>query len=159
MDWRMRPATRKWWLYGHVVTSVAWIGVELCILALGVMGDQSAHIVAGRLGDLFYFPASALTFVSGVVLSLGTKWELIKHYWVLLKLAATIALLLGGNLGVVPAFSKASELAARGEPIGKTAIMLVTAMSAGLMLLLFATQVSIFKPWKKTRWALTPLSS
>lgn len=158
----MRPATRKWWLFAHIVASVAWLGVELCILALGVMGDRSAHIVAGRLGDLFYFPASAATFVSGVVLSLGTKWGLIKHYWVLLKLAVTVALLLGGNLAVIPAFVEASELAARGEPVGDTAIMLITAMTAGLTLLLVATQVSVFKPWKKTRRGvkrLIPLSS
>lgn len=34
---RLRRRARRWWLFAHVVSSVGWIGVELSILALGVV--------------------------------------------------------------------------------------------------------------------------
>jgi hypothetical protein len=139
---------------------VGWIGVELSLLTLGVIGQvdsdpvvtRSAHVVAGILGGIFYFPAAALTLVTGVVLGLGTKWGLVRYHWVLVKLAFNVALLIGGSFLVMPAFAAASAAAVRNEPIGGTAIMMVSAMTAGLTLLLIATQLSIFKPWPKTRW-------
>jgi hypothetical protein len=167
MNWRMTAATRRWWLLAHVICSVGWLGVELSILALGLVGRlnsdpvviRSCYVVAGVLGELFYFPAAALSLVSGVVLGLGTKWGLVRYHWVALKLVLNVVLLVGGSLLVVPAFVAASEAAIRDEPVGRAAIMLVTAMTAGLTLLLVATQVSIFKPWPKTRWHPEKLAS
>jgi hypothetical protein len=156
----MRAGTRRWFLFAHVVCSMGWIGVELSMLTLGLVGlldsnpvvVRSCYVVAGIFGGLFYFPAAALTLVTGVVLGLGTKWGLVRYHWVALKLVINVALLAGGSLLVMPRFVAASEAATRNEPIGDTAIMLVSAMTAGLTLLLVATQVSIFKPWPKTRW-------
>jgi hypothetical protein len=167
MNWRMTAAARRWWLLAHLICSVGWIGVELCLLALGLVGrlssDQvvtrSCYVVAGVLGELFYFPAAALSLVSGVALGLGTKWGLIRYHWVALKLVLNVVLLVGGSFLVVPAFVAASGAAIRGEPVGKAAIMLMTAMTAGLTLLLVATQVSVFKPWPKTRWHPIALST
>jgi phage shock protein PspC (stress-responsive transcriptional regulator) len=159
-DWRMRAGTRRWFLLTHVVCSVGWVGIELALLTLGLIGQfdsdpvvtRSVHIVAGILGGIFYFPAAALTLISGVLLGLGTKWGLVRYHWVLVKLAFNVALLIGGSFLVIPAFEIASEAAIRNEPIGDTSIMMVSAMTAGLTLLLIATQLSIFKPWPKTRW-------
>lgn len=158
---RLRPNTRKWLLFTHVVASVGWIGVELSIVALGAVGLLSddaavvrgAQLSAGTLGEIFYLPASLITLVSGIVLSLGTKWGLVRYWWVAVKIAITIALTLGGNLALVPKFAEGAELAARGEAIGDTAVMLVTAMSAGLTLLLIATLLSFFKPGGKIKRA------
>jgi hypothetical protein len=76
----------------------------------------------------------------------------VRYHWVLVKLVFNVALLLGGSFLVIPAFENASDAAIRNEPIGDTSIMMVSAMTAGLTLLLIATQLSIFKPWPKTRW-------
>jgi hypothetical protein len=153
----MAARTRRWWMFTHVVSSVGWIGVELSLLALGLVGRldsdpivvRSCYVVAGILGDIFYFPAAAIALVSGVVLGLGTKWGLVRYRWVVLKLVINAVLLLGGSLLVIPVFAAASDAAVRGEPVGKTAVMLVTAMSAGLALLLVATGLSYFKPWPR----------
>jgi hypothetical protein len=156
----MRACTRRWFLLAHVVFSVGWIGVELSMLTLGLVGRldsnpvvvRSCYVIAGVLGGLFYFPAAGLALITGVVLGLGTKWGLVRYHWVAVKLVINIALLAGGSLLVMPRFVAAAEAAIRNEPIGDTAILLVSAMTAGLTLLLVATQVSIFKPWPKTRW-------
>ncbi|MFI6030091.1 hypothetical protein [Amycolatopsis magusensis] len=154
---RLPPTTRKWLLFVHVVASIGWVGVELSIMALGAVGllsDDTAvvrgvQLGAGTLGELFYLPASLLTLVSGIALGLGTKWGLARYWWVLLKTVITLALTIGGNLAVVPKFADAADKAARGEAIGDTAVMLFTAMSAGLTLLLIATLLSFFKPGGK----------
>ncbi|QFU86380.1 hypothetical protein [Amycolatopsis sp. YIM 10] len=164
---RLRPNTRKWLLFTHVVASIGWIGVELSIVALGAVGllsDDTAvvrgvQLSAGTLGEIFYLPASLLTLISGIALSLGTKWGLVRYWWVVVKIAITLALTIGGNLAVVPKFAEAADRAARGEAIGGTAVMLVTAMSAGLTLLLIATLLSFFKPGGKISAARARIGS
>lgn len=111
---------------------------------------RGAHIMAGILGELFYLPASLLALATGIVLGLGAQCGVVRHYWVLVKLVLTTALFAGGNLAVIPAFAAASDAAVRGEDVGDTAVMMVTAMSAGLTLLLVATLLSVFKPWGRT---------
>jgi len=147
----MRPVTRKWFLFAHVATSVGWIGAELAILVCAVvalagpdpMATRSAQVIAGLLASLLYFPASLLALATGVVLSLGTKWKLVRYHWVLWKLVATLALFGGGNLLVVPIFVKYADEAAHGQAVGAGAV------SVGLTLLLGATLVSYFKPWPR----------
>lgn len=151
----MRPATRKWFLFGHVVTSVGWIGAELAVLVCSILAiagsdpvtTRSANVIAGVLAGTLYFPASLLALATGVVLGLGTKWKLVRYHWVLWKLLATLALFAGGNLLVVPSFVAHGEQASRGEIVGANAVSGTGAMSVGLTLLLLATLVSYFKPW------------
>ncbi|MGW4400295.1 hypothetical protein ACWEHA_33810 [Amycolatopsis nivea] len=157
MDWRMRPSTRKWFLFGHVVTSVGWIGAELAVLICSILAiagldpvtTRSANVIAGILAGALYLPASLLALATGVVLGLGTKWKLVRYHWVLWKLVATLALFVGGNLLVVPSFVEHGEQASRGEIVGASAVSGTGAMSVGLTLLLGATLVSYFKPWPK----------
>ncbi|WP_216209322.1 hypothetical protein [Amycolatopsis aidingensis] len=159
MAWRLRRRGRRWLLFAHVVSSVGWIGVEVSILGLGVVGltssdpatIRSSQVAIGLLGGTFYLPASLLALVTGVLLGLGTKWGLVRHYWVLAKLVLTVALFLGGNLAVMPELVAGARAAARGE-LGSGQVIAVTAMSAGLTLLLIATLLSIFTPWGKSRW-------
>lgn len=144
-------------LFTHVVSSVGWLGVEATMLALGIIGllsgdptvVASAYVIAGVLGGIFYLPASALALASGIMLGLGTKWGLIRHYWVAAKLVINVVLLLGGNLLLIPQFVAVSEKAASGAPVD-IQIMLVSAMTAGLTLLLVATLLSTFTPWGRT---------
>jgi hypothetical protein len=71
MSWHMTTTSRRWWLVAHIVCSVGWIGVELTILALGVIGRassepvvvRSCYVMAGIIGEVFYFPAAALSLV------------------------------------------------------------------------------------------------
>lgn len=155
----MGRTARRWTLFAHIVSSVGWLGVEAAMLALGVLGIlasdpavvTSAYLIAGELGAIFYFPASLLALTSGVLLGIGTKWGLLRYYWVAAKLVINIALFLGGNLLVIPEFVAASAAAANGARIGDTRIMLLSAMTAGVTLLLVATLLSTFTPWGKTR--------
>ncbi|MBK1785765.1 hypothetical protein [Prauserella cavernicola] len=151
---------RKWLLFVHVVSSVGWIGIEACLLTLGIVGVSSgddavtsgAYVIAGVLGGTFYFPVSMVALISGLLLGIGTKWGLLRYHWVLAKLVLTIALYLGGNLLVVPRFVAAGEAVANGDGPGDAQGLLISAMTAGLVLLLVATLLSVFTPGGRTPW-------
>ncbi|MCP2168070.1 hypothetical protein LX83_004944 [Goodfellowiella coeruleoviolacea] len=155
-------------LLAHVVVSVGWIGVELCLLTLALTGlagtdpalVESAYRAAGLLAGAFYLPVSVLALVTGVVLGLGTKWGLVRFSWVAIKLVLNTALVVGGNLLVVPMFGTAARLAAQGRVVGfANQPSLVSAMCVGLTLLTAATALSVLKPWGRTWFSRTRHSS
>jgi len=132
---------RKVWLILHVVCSVGWLGVlvaslTLCIAALGT--DDTARAAAlytavASLSDTYFLPGTLLVLITGVVLGIGTKWGLVRFYWVLTKLAIALVLLVVAN------FVFADQ---------------ETAGAFGLLTLLaiLATVLSVLKPWGRVNW-------
>ena len=90
-----RPAYRAV-IIVHVVASVAWLGLSLCLLVLGVWATSTtaaaeqyaAGTAMSTLAGALAVPFGATALVSGVVLMLGTRWSL-AYTWVLVKLLAT----------------------------------------------------------------------
>ncbi|ASR37875.1 hypothetical protein BAY61_25925 [Prauserella marina] len=156
---RVGRRTRKWLLFTHIVASVGWLGIEACLLTLGILGVSSdnpgvvtsSYVIAGELGGVFYLPASVLTALSGIALSLCTPWGLLRHYWVIAKIVMTIPLLVAGNLVVVPEFVEAGKAVAGGATPGDVQRLLITAMLAGLVLLAVSTLLSVFTPGGRTK--------
>jgi hypothetical protein len=139
----MTPWLRKVALAAHVVGSVGWLGAVVAYLALAVVGDYPAMRL---IGWLVIVPFSLTALLTGLALSLGTEWGLFRHYWVLAKFlltvpAVTILLL------HMPAVSRA----AAAEHGGYRVPFLVHA-GGGLLVLLTATTLSVYKPWGKTRF-------
>ena len=91
----MTPALRKITFTTHITSSLGWVGAVLAFLALAVIGFVSAEEVKVRGAYLLMAPAAWFVLVplahasllSGIVLSLGTTWELFRYYWIDLKLA------------------------------------------------------------------------
>ncbi len=94
----MSPRLRKFALTAHVTVSLGWIGSVVAYLALVVaaMNRQDAQtlraawIAMDLTGWSVIVPLSLLSLLTGVIMSLGTKWGLFRHYWVLISLAATL---------------------------------------------------------------------
>lgn len=102
----MRQRWRKAALTVHVVASLGWLGavVVFLVLALAALrSDQAMVTAAGYVAmDLSVrfaiVPLAVVALLSGVVSSLASHWGLVRHWWVLIKLAlvavATVVLLL-----------------------------------------------------------------
>lgn len=73
----MPPRLRKFALSAHLTFSVGWIGAVFAYLALGV-------------GWYVIVPLALASLLTGLVMALGTKWGLFRHYWVLISFALTI---------------------------------------------------------------------
>jgi hypothetical protein len=94
----MTPGLRKFALTVHVTFSVGWIGavVAYLVLVVSAMTRQDAQtlraawIAIELTGWFAIVPLSLASLFTGLVMSLGTKWGLFRHYWVLFSLVLTV---------------------------------------------------------------------
>ena len=164
---RVSPALYKLLLTAHIIVSGAWLGIVLAKLTLGVTAATSADPGVARA--LYaatevvnpIFPAAAIgTIATGLLLSLGTKWGLLQHYWVVTKLLLTVGVIATavrlGDRAVQQA------IAATAEPTTIDGTILGIALAATLLLVLSAAHalmlgaamaISVYKPWGKTWFA------
>jgi hypothetical protein len=92
------PALLRFTLTTHLTSSIGWIGAVLVFLALAAIGLSSqdertvrgAYLVMAPAAWFVLVPLAHASLFSGIALSLGTHWGLIRHYWVVLKLAITV---------------------------------------------------------------------
>jgi len=159
-----RPRLRKFVLTAHVVSSVGWIGAVAVFLALGVAGltSQDAQVVRAvylamePAGWSVLVPLSLASLLTGLVQSLGTKWGLFRHYWILIKLlinvfATIIVLLYMQTLGYLAGVAAQTTLSS-GDLDGLRSPSPVIHAGLGLVLLLVAATLSVYKPRGMTRY-------
>jgi hypothetical protein len=155
----MAPALRRFTFTMHVTSSVAWVGAAMTFLALAVIGVTSndelivrgAYLVMAPAAWFVLVPLAHASLLSGIALSLGTKWGLLRHYWVMAKLLMTVfatAIL----LMYMETFTRMAGVAA--DPMAEVSAVrnaspVVHAILA-LMLLLAATVLAVYKPWGLT---------
>jgi hypothetical protein len=157
----MTPALRRFTFTTHITSSLGWVGAVLAFLALAVIGFTSDDEVKVRGAYLLMAPAAWFVLVplahasllSGIVLSLGTTWGLVRHYWVVLKLGitvfATVILLI-----YMGTFRQMAGVAS--DPVVDLAIVrnaspIVHAI-LGLVLLVAATVLGVYKPFGMTAY-------
>ena len=153
----MTPRLRKFALTAHIFSSVGWIGADAGFLALAVTGltSQDAHMVQavylamGLTARFVIVPLSFAALLTGLVQSLGTKWGLFRHYWVLVKfliaIFATIVLLIHTQ-PISLLSGAAAERTLSSADLRGPRMQLVVAAGAGLLVLLVATTLAVYKP-------------
>lgn len=155
------PRLRKLTLTAHVVCAVGWLGavVAYLVLAVGALNGvdplrvQAAYLALETIGGSVIVPFALAAIVTGLVQSLGTQWGLFRHYWIATKFVLTViatAILLKH----MPNVSRMAALAAA-APLGSgdhrdLRVQLVVHAGGGLLVLLTATALSVFKPWGMT---------
>ena len=152
----MPPAVRKLALAVHLSTSVGWIGAVAAYLVLDVTvalsGDpgvvRAAWIAMALVVSWAIVPLALASLLTGIVMALGTKWGLFRHWWVLISFLLTI-----GATGVL--LSEASVITASAEiaadPMSSTDALLAVPSTlphsvGGLAVLLVVQVLNIFKP-------------
>ncbi|HEY5927058.1 MAG TPA: hypothetical protein VIV11_35465 [Kofleriaceae bacterium] len=159
----MRPALRKLALTSHVTASVGWLGAVVAYLVVAIAGlttsegelARGAYLTMSVIGWFAIVPFSLAAMLTGLVQSLGTEWGLFRHYWILVKLVlATIGtvVLLGHMRTVTRASGLAMENTILSADHGTLRTQMVVHAAGGLVILLVATALSIYKPWGKTRY-------
>jgi hypothetical protein len=157
----LSPRLRKIVLITHLLTSVGWIGAVGAFLALAVVGltspdtalERGSYLAMGVTGWYVITPLALATLVIGTLQALGTPWGLVRHYWVLAKLAITVvavAVLLV-KLGTI---SKLAEVAAH-SPVSAPELLadrleLVVHSGGGLLVLIIPVVLSVYKPRGRT---------
>jgi len=159
-----RPRLRRFVLTAHVVSSVGWLGAVAVFVALGIvaMTSQDAQVV--RAVYLVMEPASwtvlipfaIASLLTGLLQSLGTKWGLFRHYWILTKLlvnvvALVVLLLYTQTLSYLAGLAAVST-SSGGDLSGLRNPSPVFHAGLGLLLLLTAAALSVYKPRGMTRY-------
>jgi len=157
----MTPRLRKFALTAHVTFSVGWLGAIVAYLALAIAGlishdaqtVRAAYLSMELIGWFVIVPFSLAALLTGLVQSLGTQWGLFRHYWVLVKFllttGATIILLLHMQ-AVIRMAGVAAEMTLSSADLRALRIQLVVHAAGGLLVLLAATTLSVYKPWGMT---------
>lgn len=164
----MERRVRQVWLVLHIVSSIGWLGVILAAIALsaaGLMTDdlervKSLYVAMEVLASVFFLPGTLLLVVTGVVLGLGTKWGLVRWWWVTVKLVVGLALFAAGafnlRFGVYDAARQAGEL----EPLPSSVdVSLFGMLSVMAGLGIFAALLSVLKPWGRINWRRSATTS
>lgn len=163
----MKPGLRKFALTAHITSSVGWLGAAVGFLAHAIAGLTSqdaqlvraAYLIMELTGWYVLVPLSLASFATGLIQSFGTKWGLIRHYWVFVKFAltgfATVILLTFmkgfGDLARV-ALEPGMPANEFGGHQGEASP--VVHAGGGLLVLLLAVVLSVYKPWGRTRYGL-----
>ncbi len=157
---RVSPSLYKVLLTAHIIVSVGWLGATFAKLVLGLAAvtsdapDKTAALYVAMDTLNIAFPALAIgTLISGVLLSLGTKWGLLQHYWVATKLALTVGVIATAVqlVGRIPRPSgRAMEDGTLVDIATAPATLLLALSVAHVLMLGIATVVSVYKPWGKT---------
>ncbi|MFP5317810.1 MAG: DUF2269 domain-containing protein [Acidimicrobiia bacterium] len=150
----MSPGVRRFVLVAHLSFSVGWIGAVLAYLGLGVAAQTSTDALTVRaawigmelVGWYVLVPLAVTSLVTGVVMALGTRWGLFRHYWVVFSFAltvfATAVLLLH-----MPTVSSTAEVAREADSTRLVALGGdLVHPGIGLVVLLVVLVLNLYKP-------------
>lgn len=150
----MTPRFQKFVLLTHIIFSVGWFGAVIPYLALVIAGLTTRDTQVMRavclsmdlIGWYVLVPLSFGALLSGLAMSLGSQWGLFRHWWILAKFVLTIfaVFVLLRHMQDVSRMAKEIMLS-RGD--FRPDLIHAT---GGLLVLLAAMTLSIFKPWGMT---------
>ncbi|MGI8517492.1 MAG: DUF2269 domain-containing protein [Acidimicrobiia bacterium] len=156
----MSGRLRKFALTTHLTFSLGWIGAVVVYLALGIAAVTSpttqtvraAWIGMELTGWFVIVPMAFASLLTGLVMSVGTKWGLFRHYWVLisfvLTLVSTLILVLH-----MPTVSRLADTAQQVEGASLAALGGDLAHPGiGLVVLVLVQVLNVYKPRGLTRY-------
>lgn len=157
----MTPRLRKLGLLMHIALSVGWLGAVVAFVPLAIASfsknselARASYLAMSVVGRGALLPLSVAALVSGVVQSLGTKWRLFQHYWVLVKLVLTLLATVALFLHQATAITDAARLAAGASEdllhsgqLRQLGVQLLADASLGVLVLLAITIIAVYKPW------------
>jgi len=158
----MSPGLRKFALAAHLALSVGWIGAVAGYMALDVTAatSQDAEVLrAAYLGmepiaRFVIVPLAFASLLTGLVMSLGTKWGLFRHYWVLISLLLTVvatAVLLVETQVIGSFADMAADPTTSSEDLRAMPSTLVHS-AGGTVVLLVILVLNTYKPQGMTRY-------
>ena len=161
-SWRLGARTRKSVLVVHIVSAGAWIGIDVVMAVVVFTGllsdDDDTKALSFRALELFavwpLLAAGLVCLLSGLVLGLGSKYGLVRYWWVAGKLALNLLLtglvLVGLQPAVADAAGRARQFSA-GEAVSLAVKDLIYPPIVSPAALLIAVLLAVFKPWGRIR--------
>jgi len=159
---KLKPKPRKGFLTLHIISSGAWLGIDVlfAVLVGTAMLSDDPHVDGIAYEAIARFLAAPMlvmglvSLATGVVLGLGTKYGLIRYTWVAVKLVINVVLVTLVLVLLMPGMddvrANGTSLLAGGDPAVDVS-QLVMPPIVSLVALTVATVLSVFKPWGRLR--------
>jgi hypothetical protein len=158
----MGPRLHKFVLSVHLTVSVGWIGAVAAYLALDVAVATSkapqtlraAYLGMGLIARNVIVPLAFASLLTGLVVSLGTKWGLFRHYWVLISFLLTVfaTVVLVTETRTISSFADiAADPTTSGVDLDALGSTLVHSVG-GTVVLLVILILNVYKPRGLTRY-------
>jgi hypothetical protein len=158
----MKRGLRKFVLSLHITFAVGWLGAVAGFVALAIVGlksqdpqiVRSAYLAMDLITRFVILPLSFAPLITGPILSLGTPWGLLRHYWILAKLLITVlsTIVLLIHLQPISYLSNAAANGTLSSADFPLQIQMVAASTAALIALLVANILAVYKPKGMTRY-------
>ncbi len=152
----------------HAISGIGWMGVDvaLFVLLMNARTTDDPALVASAFNAIAMIvpvavpPLSLGVLVTGLLLGLGTRWGLIRYWWVLVKLTLSLIMTLLVFTSLLPAVTgfavlSAANLSAEAlrASLDPLPTMLMFPPVVSFSMLGIAALLSIFKPWSRTPWS------
>jgi hypothetical protein len=161
---RLSRRTRRFLVLLHVLSAVSWIGVDLVIGALSFSGlttdDPRRMAIAYTALGMFAVPLlltlGLLTLTTGVILGLGTRYGLLRYWWVAVKLVLNLVLTGLVLVALRPALVEGAAESTLVDPtlpqrLAQVRFDMIFPPLVSTTTLLFAAWLGSYKPWGPTR--------
>lgn len=162
LPFRLSRSGRKAFLVVHIVSAAVWFGVDiamatLVLTALTTDVPQDAGVALAAVGIFAVWPmlgASLVCLGTGVALGLGSRFGLVRYWWVAVKLAINVLMSILIFFVLRPGIDGAAGIGARlmaGDPTAVVPGGLIYPVVVAPTLLVVAYVLSTVKPWGVTR--------
>lgn len=115
----------------HIAASLGWLALVVVVVV---------H-PAWRVSTAVLVPTVAVSLATGLALALGTPYGLVRYWWILAKLAASVALVVAAT-------------AAMAAHVSGSALIVGRAVAAVVLFVLVCASVA--KPRARTPWGVPP---
>ena len=152
----MGPRLRKLALAVHLTSSVGWVGAVLAYLPFDVTVATSqdprtlrvAWMAMGMVAVWGIVPLAVASLLTGLVMALGTKWGLFRHWWVLISFLLTVGatLVLSSEIRVIIASAAVAADPTMSDSQLRGLTTTLPHSVGGLVVLLVVQVLNIYKP-------------
>jgi uncharacterized membrane protein len=160
--WRLGARTRKTTLLLHIASAGVWLGIDvvmavLIFTALLTDSDATRALCFQALDIVAVWPlltTGLICLVTGLVLGVGSRYGLVRYWWVLIKLILNLVLTGLVLVALAPEIARAAGDARQflaGAPVTLSVGDLIFPPIVSPLALLVAMVLAVFKPWGRVR--------
>jgi hypothetical protein len=161
-SWRLGHRLRKMVLLLHIVAGGTWFGLDvaMAVVVFTAIANDSATVRAYTLQALQLitvwpmFSAAMLSLITGILLGLGTKYGLVRYWWVAIKLVLNLilaTLIVTSLRGEVTNAASLGAQLASGADVQWNFTNMIYPPIVSPTALTIAFLLAVFKPWGRIR--------
>jgi hypothetical protein len=151
-QFRLRGRAHQAVLCAHILTSVGWFGIALAVAGAALLASATSDVTLPpvlyrtiQTAPWLSVPVGLASFATGVALGMGTTFGLVRHWWVVAKIAIAGAVVVTDAVLV-------GRVAHDALVSGRAPTPLFGSTIAHVVMLGVATFLSVFKPRGRTPW-------